>query len=78
MYSKLLNQLPDSRIIEIIANAVDIEKEFIVDALPVELIEMNSTLMCQYIKFCVDRLLYDLRCEKVYFADNPFEWMDMI
>ena len=49
LYSKLVNKLPESRIVEIITNAVEIEKEFVVDALPVELIGMNSTLMCEYI-----------------------------
>ena len=63
---------------EIITNAVEIEKEFVSDALPVELIGMNSTLMCQYIEFCADRLLQALGCAKYYNAVNPFEWMEMI
>ncbi|KAL3804982.1 hypothetical protein ACHAWO_001840 [Cyclotella atomus] len=78
LYSKLVNKLPESRIQEIITNAVEIEKEFVVDALPVELIGMNSKLMCQYIEFCADRLLSALRCSKYYNAVNPFEWMEMI
>ena len=57
LYTKLVNKLPESRIIEIVTNAVEIEKEFVVDALPVELIGMNSKLMCDYIEFCADRLL---------------------
>ncbi|KAL7533254.1 hypothetical protein ACHAWF_004430 [Thalassiosira exigua] len=78
LYSKLANKLPRGRIEEIVANAVEIEKEFVVDALPVELIGMNSTLMCQYIEFCADRLLGALGCPKYYGAVNPFEWMEMI
>ena len=78
IYSKLVNQLPESRIEEIITNAVEIEKEFVSDALPVELIGMNSKLMCQYIEFCADRLLGALGCKIHYMAVNPFEWMEMI
>jgi ribonucleoside-diphosphate reductase subunit M2 len=74
----MVNKLPESRIVEIITNAVEIEKEFIVEALPVELIGMNSKLMCQYIEFCADRLLHALGCQKFYKAVNPFEWMEMI
>ena len=57
LYSKLINQLPESRIVEIISSAVVIEMEFVVDALPVKLIGMKSAMMCNYIKFCADRLL---------------------
>ena len=78
LYKKLVNKLPESRITEIITNAVEIEKEFVVDALPVELIGMNSGLMCDYIEFCADRLLGALGCSKHYNAVNPFEWMEMI
>ena len=78
LYKKLVNKLPNSRIEEIITNAVEIEKEFVVDALPVSLIGMNGDLMCQYIEFCADRLLHALGCQKYYGATNPFEWMEMI
>jgi len=78
LYKKLVNKLPESRIVEIITNAVEIEKEFVVDSLPVELIGMNSGLMCKYIEFCADRLLVALGSPKYYNAVNPFEWMDMI
>ena len=78
LYSKLLNKLSDDRVIEMITNAVEIEKEFVVDALPVELIGMNSGLMCDYIEFCADRLLGALRVGKHYGTVNPFEWMEMI
>ena len=78
LYNKLVNQLPQARIYEIIGNAVEIECEFVKDALPVELIGMNSTLMCQYIKFCADRLLVAVNCPKKYNATNPFDWMESI
>lgn len=78
LYKQLINKLPESRILEIITNAVEIEKEFITDALPVELIGMNSGLMQQYIEFCADRLLFALGCNKHYSTANPFEWMEMI
>jgi len=78
LYSKLVNKLSNERIVEIISNAVEIEKEFVCDALPVELIGMNSTLMCNYIEFCADRLLVALGVPKYYDAQNPFDWMEMI
>ena len=78
LYSKLVNKLDNDRITEIITNAVEIEKEFVVDALPVELIGMNSVMMCQYIEFCADRLMTELNCPKYYNTSNPFEWMEMI
>lgn len=78
LYRKLVNKLPKARVAEIICDAVEIEKEFITDALPVELIGMNSALMRQYIEFCADRLLVELRCDKRFNTTNPFDWMDMI
>jgi ribonucleoside-diphosphate reductase subunit M2 len=78
LYSKLVNKLPQARVFEIIDSAVTIECEFVRDALPVELIGMNSTMMSQYIQFCADRLLVALGFEKKYNAVNPFDWMEMI
>jgi ribonucleoside-diphosphate reductase beta chain len=72
------NKLPDGTIEKIIQDAVEIEKEFISDALPVRLIGMNADEMCQYIEFVADRLLVALNCDKIYDAKNPFPWMDMI
>lgn len=72
------NQLPQSRVIDIITDAVTIEKEFVTDSLPVSLIGMNANLMCQYIEFVADRLLISLGCPKVYNATNPFDFMEMI
>jgi ribonucleoside-diphosphate reductase subunit M2 len=78
LYSKLVNRLPESRIVEIISSAVAIETEFFVNALPVELIGMNSTMMCNYIEFCADRLLLCLHCNRHFKIENPFEWMETI
>lgn len=74
----LINQLSTERITEIITDAVDIEKEFVTDALPVDLIGMNAALMRQYIEFVADRLLDELGCPKVYKVTNPFDFMEMI
>jgi ribonucleoside-diphosphate reductase subunit M2 len=78
LYGQLVTKLPDSRVNEIICDAVTIEKEFVKDSLPVELIGMNSDMMGEYIEFCADRLLEALGCPKVYNASNPFDWMVMI
>jgi ribonucleoside-diphosphate reductase beta chain len=72
------NKVPQSRIHEIIKDAVDIEKEFVTDALPVELIGMNAKLMTQYIEFVADHWLSVLGCEKIYKVENPFSFMDFI
>jgi ribonucleoside-diphosphate reductase beta chain len=74
----VVNKLPKETISAIIKNAVEIEKEFVTDALPVKLIGMNSDLMCQYIEFVADRLLSELQCDKVYNSTNPFDFMEMI
>ncbi len=73
-YTKLSNE----RITGIIVEAVDIEKEFLSEALPVDLIGMNARLMLQYIEFVADRLLTSLGYPKNYNTANPFEWMDLI
>lgn len=72
------NKLSKATVRKIIADAVEIEKEFVSDALPVNLIGMNSDLMCQYIEFVADRLLAALEQEKIFNVENPFPWMDMI
>lgn len=74
----LIHKLPKEQVREIIAEAVEIEKEFILEALPVKLIGMNSDLMSQYIEFVADRLLTELGNEKIYNVSNPFDFMDMI
>ncbi|MEO0333492.1 MAG: ribonucleotide-diphosphate reductase subunit beta, partial [Bacteroidota bacterium] len=79
LYNNHLNtKLPEETVREIITNAVEIEKEFVTDALPVSLIGMNAELMCQYIEFVADRLLLELNCSKVYDVQNPFDFMEMI
>jgi ribonucleoside-diphosphate reductase beta chain len=74
----VVNKLPKERVIQIIKDAVEIEKEFVTDALPVNLIGMNAAQMRQYIEFVADRLLNELVGTKVYNATNPFDFMDMI
>jgi ribonucleoside-diphosphate reductase beta chain len=74
----VVNQLPEQTVIDIIKDAVAIEKEFVTDALPVNLIGMNSESMCQYIEFVADRLLNELVGKKIYNATNPFDFMEMI
>lgn len=74
----IVNKLPKATITQIITEAVEIEKEFVTDAIPVKLIGMNAEMMCTYIEFVADRLLFALGNEKVYNVENPFPWMDMI
>lgn len=74
----VVNKLSKDQIKEIILDAVAIEKEFILDALPVKLIGMNSDLMSQYIEFVADRLLQELGNDKEFNVSNPFDFMDMI
>ena len=58
--------------------SLNIEREFIVESLPVKLIGMNSDLMTKYLEFVTDRLLVELGCDKVYNSENPFDFMEMI
>lgn len=78
LYSKLERKLSESEIQRIIGEAVNVEKGFICDALPVSLIGMNAVLMSEYIEFVADRLLQDLGYRPMFGSKNPFEWMDMI
>eukprot|EP00566_Odontella_aurita_P012550 CAMPEP_0113565872 /NCGR_PEP_ID=MMETSP0015_2-20120614/22414_1 /TAXON_ID=2838 /ORGANISM="Odontella" /LENGTH=481 /DNA_ID=CAMNT_0000468109 /DNA_START=112 /DNA_END=1557 /DNA_ORIENTATION=+ /assembly_acc=CAM_ASM_000160 len=78
LYSKLRNKLSEEDVHRIIGEAVEVERGFICDALPVSLIGMNSALMGQYIQFVADRLLTDLGYRPLYGSKNPFDWMDMI
>ncbi|KAL6772424.1 RIR2 [Auxenochlorella protothecoides x Auxenochlorella symbiontica] len=78
LYSLLNDKLSQERIAEIVLEAVSIEKEFICDALPVDLIGMNAGLMAQYIEFVADRLLVALGSPKHYNTKNPFDWMELI
>lgn len=78
LYGMLENKLSKEEIYQIICDAVEIEKVFVNDALPVSLIGMNDKLMCEYIEFCADRLLVALGYPKVYNAQNPFPFMEKI
>ena len=78
LYSKLVKKIDKSRIYEIIKEAVEIETEFICDALPCKLIGMNSQMMTQYIQFVADRLCVQLGYKKIYNVSNPFDWMELI
>lgn len=78
LYSMIKNK-PDEEIIRsIISDAVSIEKEFITEALPVDLIGMNSKMMGEYIEFVADRLIKALGYNPIYNATNPFDWMELI
>lgn len=72
------NKVSPERITEIITEAVEIEKEFVTDSLPVSLIGMNAKLMQQYIEFVADYWLVELGCKRVYNVENPFDFMDML
>lgn len=78
LYSKLQTKLTKKRIHEIIKDAVDIEKEFITEAIPCRMIGMNATLMTQYIEFVADRLCVQLGYDKIYNSSNPFDFMELI
>jgi len=78
LYSKLVKKIDKARIHEIIKEAVEIEIEFICEALPCKLIGMNSDLMTQYIKFVADRLSVQLGYKKIYGVSNPFDFMELI
>eukprot|EP00542_Grammatophora_oceanica_P017478 CAMPEP_0194028104 /NCGR_PEP_ID=MMETSP0009_2-20130614/2126_1 /TAXON_ID=210454 /ORGANISM="Grammatophora oceanica, Strain CCMP 410" /LENGTH=465 /DNA_ID=CAMNT_0038667373 /DNA_START=160 /DNA_END=1557 /DNA_ORIENTATION=- len=78
LYEKLERKLSEEEIHDMIGQAVEVEKGFICDALPVSLIGMNASLMAQYIEFVADRLLADLGYRPLFRSKNPFDWMDMI
>ncbi len=78
LYSKLNIQMPESQFHQLVKEAVEIETEFICDALPCRLIGMNSQLMTQYIQYVADRLCLQLGYNKIYNATNPFSFMELI
>jgi ribonucleotide reductase beta subunit family protein with ferritin-like domain len=78
LYRKLKTKLPKKRILEIIKEAVEIEKEFIIEAIPCRMIGMNAKLMSQYIEFVADRLVLQLGYDKIYNSPNPFDFMELI
>jgi ribonucleotide reductase beta subunit family protein with ferritin-like domain len=78
LYSMLNEKLSEAEIHKIINDAVTIEKEFILEALPCSLLGMNKELMSQYIEYVADRIIVQLGYSKLYNATNPFDWMEMI
>jgi len=78
LYNKLLKKVSKNKVYEIIKEAVEIETEFICDALPCRLIGMNAELMTQYIQFVADRLSLQLGYDKIYNVNNPFDFMVLI
>eukprot|EP00252_Welwitschia_mirabilis_P020967 TRINITY_DN5255_c0_g1_i1.p1 TRINITY_DN5255_c0_g1~~TRINITY_DN5255_c0_g1_i1.p1 ORF type:complete len:313 (+),score=48.49 TRINITY_DN5255_c0_g1_i1:106-1044(+) len=78
LYSLLRKKLPQRRVFQIVRDAVDIEQDFVCEALSCALVGMNATLMSQYIKFVADRLLLALGYSKMFEVQNPFDWMDLI
>lgn len=78
LYSKIQYRLSSDQIYTIMKEAVDIEKEFITEAIPCRMIGMNSKLMCQYIEFIGDRLCLQLGYNKLYNSQNPFDFMELI
>ena len=78
LYGKLVKKMTKAKIHEMIKEAVEIEIEFICEALPCKLIGMNSKLMTQYIQFVADRLVVQLGYDKIYNASNPFDFMELI
>jgi ribonucleotide reductase beta subunit family protein with ferritin-like domain len=78
LFNLMENPLSNERVLQIVKEAVEIEKEFVCESLPVSLIGMNSKMMTQYIEFVADRLLRTLGLSNQYNATNPFDWMELI
>jgi ribonucleoside-diphosphate reductase beta chain len=78
LYGMLEHKLTEQQVVDLIKSAVEIEQEFVTDALPVALIGMNAKLMSQYIEFVADRLLNSLGYNKIYNSENPFDFMETI
>jgi ribonucleotide reductase beta subunit family protein with ferritin-like domain len=79
LYSKIKNRIPQEQLHQMMDDAVKIEKEFVTNSIPVHLLGMNASSMCQYIEFVANRLMIQLGYEKLYtHAENPFEWMELI
>jgi ribonucleotide reductase beta subunit family protein with ferritin-like domain len=85
LYSKIQNRVSQEQLYEMMQDAVNIEKEFVCDSIPVHLLGMNASSMCTYIEFVANRLMTQLGYEKLYkesssnkYVENPFEWMELI
>jgi ribonucleoside-diphosphate reductase subunit M2 len=78
LYTYLNNKPDESVVRQIVTEAVEIEKEFVCDSLPVNLVGMNKELMSEYIEYVADHLLGQLGMAKEYKTANPFDWMELI
>lgn len=79
LYKKyVVNKLSEERVRQIIQEAIETEKAFIIDSIPVNLIGMNSKLMIQYLEFVADHLALELGYKKIYNSSNPFDFMELI
>ena len=78
LYQKLKRKVPKKKFQDVMREAVDIEIEFITEAIPCRLIGMNSNLMTEYVKFVADRLCVQLGYDKIYNSSNPFAFMELI
>ncbi len=78
LFQMLTYKPAESRVREIMQDAMECEREFIKDSLRMDLIGMNADLMIQYVEYVADRLMVDLGFSKMYHQPNPFDWMDMI
>lgn len=78
LYSKIVHRVRKSKVYEIVREAVEIEKEFILEAIPCRMLSMNQEMMSQYIEFVADRLLVQLGYDKIYKVSNPFDFMERI
>jgi len=78
LYTKIVNRIPEDKVHEIFREAVNIESEFITEAIPCSMLGMNSVLMIEYIQFVADRLLTQLSYEKIYNVHNPLQFMDRL
>merc|ERR1712154_121038 len=78
LYKRIIKKLSEETVHKIIRDAVDCEKRFVTDALPVKLIGMNAEMMKSYIEFVADRLLHALGVSEIWNTPNPFDWMEMI
>jgi ribonucleoside-diphosphate reductase beta chain len=76
-YSKLERRLPQAYVHALFADAVDIERAFVREAIPVSLLGMNSDAMCTYVEFVADFWLVRLGYAKLFGAANPFDWQDL-
>ena len=78
LYSHIVNKLTEEEVHSIVIEAVEIEKEFIIDSIPCALLGMNNDLMREYIEFVADRLVVQLGYNKIFNTSNPFQFMDRI